>query len=77
MGGMTAVSELEDARHQALRKKWAYVARLCREAAEAASLYEDPAKVRRLLVRVAKHTAEAERLARTTRAVQGYAEEVK
>ena len=46
MGGMTAVSELEDARHQALRKKWAYVARLCREAAEAASLYEDPAKVR-------------------------------
>jgi hypothetical protein len=30
----------------------------------AASEYEDPAKVRRLLLRAAKHTAEAERLAR-------------
>jgi len=48
----------------------AAVARLCREAAEAASLYEDPVKVRRLLIRAAKHTTQAEQMARTVDVVQ-------
>ena len=68
---MTDVRQLEDAKSQALRKKWAYVARLCREAAEAASVDEDPAKVRRLLIRAAKHITEAEQMARAKHVVQG------
>jgi hypothetical protein len=67
---VTEVRELEDAKSRALRKKWLQVARLCREAAEAASLYEDPVKVRRLLIRAAKHTTQAEQMARTVDVVQ-------
>jgi hypothetical protein len=73
--GVTDVRQLEDAKRRALSKKWSYVARLCREAAEAASLYEDPERVRRLLLRAARHTTEAERLARTVGVVQAYAED--
>lgn len=61
---MTTIRKLEDAKRQDLSRRWYYVARLCREAAEAAR-DEDPVKVRRLLVRIERHTAEAERLART------------
>lgn len=72
---MTAVMHLEDDKTRAVRKKWAYVARLCREAAEAASVDEDPAKVRRLLIRAAKHTAKAEQMTRTVHVVRGCAED--
>jgi N-glycosylase/DNA lyase len=72
---VTGLRQLEDAKSRAVRKKWAYVARLCREAAEAASLYEDPARVRQLLLRAARNTAEAERLARSVHVVQAGVED--
>jgi hypothetical protein len=64
------VRKLEDAKRRALSAKWYYVVRLCREAAVAAR-DEDPVKVRQLLTRIEKHTAEAEQLGRAARIVQG------
>lgn len=67
---MVNARQLEDAKRRDLSRRWSYVTRLCREAAEAAR-DENPAKIRRLLVRIEAHTAEAERLARTNCIVQG------
>jgi hypothetical protein len=68
---MTTLGELEDAKRKAVDQKWYQVTSLCREAAKVSRDYRDPVRVRRLLARIEKRLAEAERLERTIRVVQG------